>query len=171
MSPKIEDPYILCLKMDAVSLQRLSAWRKQYFPPERNFLEAHLTLYHRLPFTATQLILSTLKTFAQNQLVFPLSFEELTHQGGFLGIKAAPSEVLQVKGALDRAFDLWLAPQDRQKIMPHVTVMNNAPPEATGEALRLLKQEFAPWQGRAEGLQLFRYRQGPWEWVADFLFQ
>ena len=42
-------PFILTLQLDAESFARFNALRQQYFPPSRNYLEAHLTLFHALP--------------------------------------------------------------------------------------------------------------------------
>ena len=42
-------PLILTLKLDQASFTRLDALRQAHFPPERNWLSAHLTLFHHLP--------------------------------------------------------------------------------------------------------------------------
>lgn len=167
---KTVDPFIVCLKMDRLSFERLSAWRKLYFPPERNFLDAHLTLYHRLPFPAHEIIRDALRNLTMRRESFVLTFEQIVHHQLFLGIKLATPEVVQLKKELDRDLTLWLAPQDRQTIVPHVTVSNNGQLEAVDRAKEELEKTFVPWQGRAEGLQLFRYRRGPWEWLEDFSF-
>jgi hypothetical protein len=38
--------FILSLKLDDVSFERLQAWRTRHFPPALNHLPAHLTLLH-----------------------------------------------------------------------------------------------------------------------------
>ena len=40
--------YILTAEMDEDSFGWLDRLRRRYFPPERNFLPAHLTLFHLL---------------------------------------------------------------------------------------------------------------------------
>jgi hypothetical protein len=42
-------PLILTLEMDTHSFEILDALRKKHFPPERNVLDAHITLFHKLP--------------------------------------------------------------------------------------------------------------------------
>jgi len=43
------EPLILTLKMDERSQEMFDRLRGLYFPPERNYLSAHLTLFHKLP--------------------------------------------------------------------------------------------------------------------------
>ena len=42
-------PLILSAVLDAPVQQRLDALRRAHFPPERNHLDAHVTLFHHLP--------------------------------------------------------------------------------------------------------------------------
>lgn len=42
-------PLILALKLEQPAFERLDALRRAYFPPERNVIPAHLTLFHALP--------------------------------------------------------------------------------------------------------------------------
>jgi len=44
----METTYILTAEMDDDSFAWLAGLRRRHFPPERNFLPAHLTLFHRL---------------------------------------------------------------------------------------------------------------------------
>jgi len=44
-----KQPLILTLKLDEESQAFFDKQRALYFPPERNFLKAHLTLFHQLP--------------------------------------------------------------------------------------------------------------------------
>jgi hypothetical protein len=45
----VAQPLILTLKMDERSQERFDRLRERHFPPERNYLNAHLTLFHKLP--------------------------------------------------------------------------------------------------------------------------
>src|SRR4029453_16066199 len=42
-------PLILTLQLDERSFAFFDSQRRSYFPPERNFIPAHLTLFHHLP--------------------------------------------------------------------------------------------------------------------------
>jgi hypothetical protein len=41
-------PLILTARIGDSDLQPLDLLRQRYFPPDRNFLRAHLTMFHRL---------------------------------------------------------------------------------------------------------------------------
>ena len=43
------DPLIVTLEADPASQARFDAARARWFPPERNLVPAHVTLFHRLP--------------------------------------------------------------------------------------------------------------------------
>jgi hypothetical protein len=45
----VAQPLILTLRMDERSQERFDRLRETHFPPERNYLRAHLTLFHKLP--------------------------------------------------------------------------------------------------------------------------
>ena len=42
-------PLILTLAMDEASQERFERLRRAFFPPERNLVPTHLTLFHHLP--------------------------------------------------------------------------------------------------------------------------
>ena len=42
-------PLIVTALLDEAAQQRFDRLRRSHFPPERNHLDAHLTLFHRLP--------------------------------------------------------------------------------------------------------------------------
>ena len=42
-------PLIVTALLDEVAQERFDRLRREHFPPERNQLDAHLTLFHRLP--------------------------------------------------------------------------------------------------------------------------
>ena len=51
---------ILTLALDERSFAFFAAQRRRYFPPERNLIPAHLTLFHKLPAAHEEAIVATL---------------------------------------------------------------------------------------------------------------
>ena len=49
-------PLILTLRLDPESQARFDALRRAHFPPERNLLGAHVTLFHALPAAAADVV-------------------------------------------------------------------------------------------------------------------
>ena len=48
-----QNPLILTLALNPTAEEYFTRLRDRYFPPERNFLKVHLTLFHHLPAEAT----------------------------------------------------------------------------------------------------------------------
>ncbi|RYE92277.1 MAG: 2'-5' RNA ligase family protein, partial [Myxococcales bacterium] len=89
-------------------------------------------------------------------------------RGALIAVQAPTLVALHAR--LARSFEPWLTAQDRQRLSPHVTVMNKATPEAARAALAELEAGFVPWSGQGEALQLWAYRGGPWEALRRFPF-
>lgn len=66
MTP-IPQPLVLTLKLDQTTFDLFNELRQQHFPPERNFLPAHVTLFHALPGEHELNIRQTLQTLRLNQ--------------------------------------------------------------------------------------------------------
>ena len=163
------DPLVLTLALDPAMQARFDDLRRQHFPPERNHLAAHVTVFHALPGDRVADVLADLHDGA------PIAPLPLTVSGvRFLGRGVAYD--LECAGAADLRADLvarwrpWLTPQDRQRWRRHVTVQNKVEPEIARALHGRLVAGFAPEPATAPGLALWRYRGGPWEPVAEVAF-
>lgn len=136
-------PLVLTLKLDSVSFDRLNALRQQYFPHDRNFLSAHVTMFHALPGEHESDIRETLKALCTHIARFPLAFPSLRFLGkGFAAELEAP-ELIHLHQRLSTGWHSWLTPQDRQKYKPHVTIQNKVAPEV---ARAEYEQEAIAWE-------------------------
>ena len=72
---------ILTPKMDEVPQERLDRLRRAHFPPERNFLRAHLTLFHHLPGERTQEFAATVEEVCRRQRPMILRAKGLLFMG------------------------------------------------------------------------------------------
>lgn len=167
---KYAQPLIITVKMDSNSHERLTGWRERFFPPARNYLTAHITLYHHLPAEHLHWIEKELTEFCRVQDAFPLSFHRVEHNGGFVSVLVDAPPLLHMKSHFDSVFGKFLKPQDQQKIRPHVTLVNKVSREEGKAASELIHLEFFPWQGRAEGLEIHFYHHGPWNLHSQIYF-
>lgn len=164
-------PLILTLKLDALSFGVLDELRRRHFPVERNFLFAHVTLFHKLPGEHEQAIRQTLQTFCLDTEVMNISLPTLRFLGKGVAVELECPALLELRRKLAVEWDAWLGAQDEQKYRPHVTVQNKVTPE---QARRLYDQLQRDWQtlgARGEGLLLWRYLNGPWELAHEFPFR
>ncbi len=146
--------YILTLAMDQEAQHYFDELRQLYFPRQRNFLKAHLTLFHNLP------------------AIQPLSFTpfdmQATHVvsiGNGVAIKIESPELQQLHARLQQQFKEHLIPQDRQKLWPHITIQNKVSADVVQQTMVTVAAGFKPFKFRVTGLHWWIYENGPWQFV------
>jgi 2'-5' RNA ligase len=163
-------PLILSAVLDAPVQQRLDALRRAHFPPERNHLDAHVTLFHHLPGAECDAVEKAVEAVVRGRPAPTVHVTGVRSLGRGVAISLASPELAAIRTELARGWAPWLTPQDRAKRDLHTTVQNKVTP---AEARRLhgeLAATFVPERTRAVALALWRYRGGPWEPVARFPF-
>lgn len=163
-------PLILTLAFDQTSFAFFDAQRQRYFPPDRNFIPAHLTLFHHLPGAQAGAIAADLQAVTRERSSFALSVKGLRPLGRGVAYELESSELAALRRDLAQRWDAWLVDQDRQKHQPHVTVQNKVDPKEARQLLLDLQAGFTPFTVQAEGLNLWHYLGGPWELAGRFDF-
>jgi 2'-5' RNA ligase len=164
-------PLILTAMPEPRAQAHFQAMRDRHFPPERNIVPAHLTLFHHLPGSQRSDIEARLKTLAR--LTPPLDAEVagVRSLGGGTAYDIRCDGLLDVRAELAHAWATLLIPQDRQGFRPHITIQNKVR-GGVARALRVsLAADLAPWRFRILCLTLWRYLGGPWERLRDFPFR
>ena len=164
-------PLILTVKLDADSFGFFDALRREHFPPERNFLAAHITLFHHLPGEEISKIEDDLRRVCSEYKAFEMRFPSLRFLGKGTAAEIESAELLRLRSTLAALWSERLTAQDRQKFKPHITIQNKVAPD---EVRRLYEALQADWQtqtGVAVGLQLWHYLGGPWKLAGEFLFK
>ncbi|AKD04734.1 2'-5' RNA ligase family protein [Pontibacter korlensis] len=159
----MEDPIILTLKLDEESARFFDEQRSLYFPKERNYLQAHLTLFHHLPPQHFEQIHEEISLQSQQQETMLLEVSEVKMIGRGVAYKLHSEKLLQLHRHLQHTWQDWLIPQDKQKLWPHITVQNKVPPDLAKELHKALSAAFVPFNASGVGLQLWAYKGGPWE--------
>ena len=164
----MSDALILTLRLDAPTFARLDAERRAHFPPGRNFIPAHLTLFHDLRDEAE--VAATLSAICARTPPLPLRVTGLRSLGRGVAYELEGQGLTRLRRGLAEGWQERLTPQDRHSWRPHVTVQNKVAPETARTLLAELQARFQPWDARGEGLLLWRYRGGPWEAAGEFPF-
>ncbi|WP_419805517.1 2'-5' RNA ligase family protein [Terriglobus sp.] len=159
---------VLALALDDAAQQRFDALRQQWFPPARNQIPAHLTLFHTLP--ETEHVEAVLQAVAQTAATFAMQVGSVRSLGRGVAFFLDSHAAMAVERQLRGAFLEQLTPQDRQGFRPHVVVQNKVEPAVAKETLAMLQAGFTPWECRAVGLDLWRYLGGPWKLLRRFDF-
>lgn len=164
-------PYILTLTLDERLSSKLNTLRQRHFPPERNFLDAHVTLFHSLPAEYNQRICEDLRRVCSEQTEFRVVLPELKHWGKGVFAILDSSDLLRVRAALAETWNEHLTAQDKQGYRPHVTIQNKVLPEEARLLHENLSATWQPLEGEALGLHLWRYEGGPWSSEDQFTFE
>ncbi len=163
-------PLILTAMLDDASQARFERERQRHFPPARNLIPAHVTLFHHLPGPEHAAIDAELAAACRRQAPEPFAVTGLRPLGRGTAYALHMPKVAALRERLVAAWRPWLTAQDRQAWRPHVTVQNKV---SLQEAKRLhaeLLAGFVPASGTVEGLCLWRYLDGPWEALRRFPF-
>lgn len=163
-------PLIITAKMDAATFEFFDDLRRAHFPGEKNFLSAHITLFHQLPGEYLDQIEDHLKEVAARQQEIKLFFPDLEFigRGSIARIESPPLRSLRNK--LANHWSDWLTPQDRQHNPLHITIQNKATPDEARLLFEELRAGWKPITGAATALQLWHYRNGPWQLANEFVF-
>ena len=163
-------PFVVTLGFDPGTFGRLDALRRRYFPPERDLVPAHVSLFHALPPGEEAAVAASLAEVAASAGPIPLRFAGLSRLGRGMAVRVEAPGLSAVHRALAVEFRDWLTPQDRQPFRPHVTIMNKADKAEAERAYHHLGAAWTPFDGVGTGLLLWAYRGGPWELLAEFHF-
>lgn len=156
------DPLIVSALLGPEDLAWLDALRRAHYPPERNRLPAHLTMFHHLPPS----LAAELKHRLGQAVLAPRPRAEaasLIDLGGGVAVRIASPELEEIRADLADAFAGMLTPQDRAGWRPHVTIQNKVPPAEAYALKNRLVSDFRPRRIRVDGLALWSYRDGSWE--------
>ena len=156
-------PIIVTALLGAEDQAWFDGLRRRHFPPERNVLAAHLTMFHHLPPSSADELKRRLTRETRGfvapdaRVAAPFSLGKgVAHRIDSPGLQA-------VRARLAEAFAGLLTPQDQAGWRAHVTIQNKVAPAAAKALLAELSGGFESRPVRVAGLAAWWYRGGPWE--------
>ena len=161
---------IVTAEFAAPDLAWLDGLRRRHFPPERNHLKAHLTMFHALPPSAEGEARARLSAIAQAPPP-RAAVAGLMDLGGGVAFRVVSDDLDRIRQELAAGFHGLLSAQDSGGWRPHVTIQNKVAPKVARELRASLEQSFQQRPLAISGLGLHRYLGGPWERLADYAFR
>jgi hypothetical protein len=161
---------IVIAEMAPADLAWLDRLRRTHYPPERNHLPAHLTMFHALPPSSEGEVRRSLARAAAERPP-RASIEGLMNLGGGVAFRIVSPELDAIRSELAVDFHGLLSAQDSVGWRPHVTIQNKATVKAARELLTNLERDFRPRSLGIVGLGLHRYLGGPWERLENYSFR
>lgn len=166
----MNDPLIVTAEFAPADFAFFEAERRAYFPPERNILSAHLTLFHALPPSTEPEIKRRLAQLADRPAPSG-TLAGVRSLGRGVAYTIASPELDGMRAELAYDFAGCLTAQDAQGWRAHVTIQNKVDPRVARELFEEKDRTFRARPLAIAGLALHRYKGGPWETVRRWRFR
>ena len=154
--------------------QRDFSWieglRRAHYPPERNRVPAHLTIFHALPPSAEAELRRRLGEIVRRPP--PLAnIAGLMDLGGGVAFRIESIELDDIRDEFADGLLGLLNAQDSRGWRPHITIQNKVAPKVARALKESLERTFQPRPLSIRGIAIHRYLDGPWEPVAAYRFR
>ena len=164
-------PIILTAQMGPADQKWADALRAAHFPPERNFLSAHITLFHHLPPDQLPEIKALVARLASEYRPPAAELAEVISLGRGVAFRIHSPELLEIRAEMASAFKGLLTPQDNASPRLHITIQNKVDPSIARDLREKLARDFKPRPLQVTGLAAFYYRGGPWDAISRWAFR
>lgn len=144
--------------------------RRRYFPPERNQLAAHLTLFHALPPSLEAEVRRQLKVHGAGPRP-EATVAGLMNLGRGVAYRVVSPDLETIRDSIADHFHGSLSAQDAGGWRAHVTIQNKVSPRDAKALVEQLEQGFRTRSLAIQGLALHRYLGGPWEMLGRWAFR
>ncbi|BDI60811.1 2'-5' RNA ligase family protein [Qipengyuania nanhaisediminis] len=149
--------------------------RRAHFPPERNHLHAHVTLFHAFAPSLREELALFLPQIAAEFAPPEGRVTGLLDLGKGTAIRLESPGLMALRSMIADRFHGSLTDQDLHEPRLHITVQNKVTKPDARALQAVLKPQLAEWAERGPiffpGLELHLYCGGPWEKLRDFSFR
>ena len=144
--------------------------RRAHFPPDRNRLRAHVTLFHALPPTVESELRQVLAELAAEP---PPSarISTLMKLGNGTALAIDSSAMVALHGIIAERMHGLLTRQDAQPLKLHVTIQNKVSAEESRALQAELGPALTPRSFHFRSFGLYAYEDGLWRPIRDFPFR
>lgn len=156
-------PIILTAMMGAADQSAFDALRTRHFPPERNFLAAHITLFHSLPPSALDELGRLVRAIAADTPPPVAVVNAVYSLGNGTAFRIDSTDLLGIRDRVADHFHGSLTAKDQGTPRLHITVQNKVAASEAKALLAVLARDFHPQPLEVTGLAAHHYRGGPWE--------
>lgn len=170
-APRSHAPFIVTAELPGDVFAWANDLRREHFPPERNNLAAHVTLFHSLAPSLREELPRELARLASEYAPPAGEIDGLMDLGGGTAFFIRSSGMQAVRSELADLFFAMLTAQDRGTKKLHITVQNKVD-RAAAKALQMqLGATLSVRRFAFTGLGLHIYRDPHWESVGVWKFR
>jgi hypothetical protein len=170
VTPDTAAPLIVTAELPEALQSRADQLRRLHYPPERNVIAAHVTLFHALPPSVEGELREALAAESRAKPV-PARLEGVMNLGRGTALRITSPAMLAIWERLASRFHGLLTPQDEHLPRLHVTIQNKVSPHNAKQLQRSLADTVEPREFAFAGLGLHRYLGGPWETLKRWSFR
>lgn len=163
-------PIIVAATFSPADFAWLDGLRRAHFPPARNHIAAHLTLFHHLPPGNRDELDARLRAATHRIRPPAAMIDSVMSLGRGVALRVRSEMLAAIRADVAEAFWTSLIPQDRAGWRPHVTIQNKVAPEEARALQAALGAGFVARPLAITGLETHYYRDGPWEAIARYRF-
>lgn len=164
-------PFIVTAELPRDILSWADGLRRAHFPPERNYLQAHVTLFHAFAPSLQTELASLLSRLAAEHAPVPVRVTGLMNLGRGTAIALESPAMLALRERIADHFHGALTSQDSHAPRLHITIQNKVLPEKAKALQQALAPTMAERRFAFAGLGLHRYLGGPWEAAGTWKFR
>ena len=156
-------PIIVTALMGAEDFAWADSLRRAHFPPDRNRVPAHISLFHHLPPSLLGELAERMKRICAAPPP-PTMIAGVLLLGRGVAFDLRSDGLLAIRDELADAFAGLLTLQDQARPRLHITVQNKVEPSTAHALADRLKADFRPRPLRIAGLAAWHYRSdGSWD--------
>jgi 2'-5' RNA ligase len=159
---------IITLKIDDASQTFFNEKRKQHYPAYANFVDAHITLFHKLP-SDKEIVYETLEQLCKTN-TFYMQVVGIKNIENFVAYDIASPTLQAIHAQMQTAFANMLNEKDEEKLWPHITVHNKATNYKAFKTHQKLLEDFVPFSITAIGFTSWLYAKKQWIKKENYLF-
>jgi len=163
-------PLLVTAELPPDILSWADGLRRAHYPPERNRLRAHVTLFHALPPSAEGEVRRLLADLAARPPA-PARISGIFDLGTGTAFDVESAEMAALHGEMAERLHGLLTMQDDRKLRLHITVQNKVDRAAARALQTELKAALERRAFRFRGLGLYAWEDGLWRPVGDYPFR
>lgn len=168
-------PFILTAALPPDLAGFAEGLRRAHFPPERNHLHAHVTLFHAFAPSLLDELRDFLPRLAAEFAPPEGAVSGVMDLGSGTAIALSSPQLLALRALIADHFRGSLTAQDLHEPRPHITVQNKVSKTEARALQASLAPKLAVWAMKRPflfpALELWRYCGGPWEPVKASAFR
>ena len=156
-------PIILTARMGDQEFAYANRLRRAYYPPERNQVDAHITLFRHLPGHCEDEVVAAMRDACREFRAPIAKLADIMKMSGGVALLIESEELRAIRACIAERFHGLLTQQDQEHPRLHITIQNKVKTDMAKACFAALSAQFEPRLWQITGLKSYRYDEGRWD--------